>query len=188
MAAFSPSKAKISAAHPVSSQLPHSLIELLYQAAALHDLGMMAIPEAILRKPGKLDADEFTQVKLHTRHGRDAIRAVEQQFDRSVPHLPQFLHYVSDIAYSHHEKWDGSGYPDKLEGLQIPLAARMTALADVYDALISKRIYKPAYSHAQALEIMQAGRGTHFDPDLLDAFCEIEDEIQEIAQRLRDWH
>lgn len=170
------------------ASMDEAQIELLYQAAALHDLGMMAVPENILRKPGKLDADEFTQVKLHTRHGRDAIRAVEQQFGQDIPHLPQFLHYVSDIAYSHHEKWDGSGYPDSLAGLQIPLAARMTTIADVYDALISKRIYKPAYSHSQAIEILQAGRGTHFDPELLDAFCEIEGEIQEIGQRLRDWH
>lgn len=154
-------------------------IDFLYQAAALHDIGMMAVADHILLKPGKLDEAEFASVKLHTNHGRDAINAVENQFGQAT----QFLHYARDIALSHHEKWDGTGYPDQLAGEHIPLAARLMAVADVYDALISKRIYKPAFSHEQAMRIMQDGRGSHFDPVILDAFCAIEAQVQQIIQR-----
>lgn len=157
-------------------------IDFLYQASALHDIGMISVPEHILHKPGKLDEAEFALVKQHTLYGRDAINAVEQQFGQAA----DFLRFAREIALSHHEKWEGTGYPQQLAGENIPLAARLTAVADVYDALISKRIYKPALSHEQAMRIMFDGKGRHFDPQILDAFCSIEAQVQQIAKRFED--
>lgn len=154
--------------------------ELLIQAASLHDIGMMAVPNHILLKNGKLDAAETEEMRLHTRQGGEVIARLQQEAGQSS----RFFQYAREICESHHEKWDGSGYPQRLAGPQIPLAARLMALADVYDALISKRIYKPALSHEQAMRILHDGRGTHFDPDLLDAFCAIEARIQEIVHNV----
>ena len=140
------------------------------------------MPDSILLKPGKLDKDEFEIMKLHAVRGRDTIRQVEEYIGGSNG----FLTYAREIAHSHQEKWDGSGYPEKLAGEAIPLSARLMAVADVYDALISKRIYKPPFSHAEAVAVMQDGRGTHFDPDILDAFIAIEGAFAEIAAKFRD--
>ncbi len=157
-------------------------IEMLFKSAPLHDIGKVGIPDSILLKPGRLSPEEFEIMKTHTTLGRQAIEHAEQLLGMQV----DFLSMSKDIAQSHQDKWDGSGYPQQLAGDAIPLSARLMALADVYDALISRRIYKPAMSHAQAAEIIVAGRGQHFDPDVVDAFLAIQDEFQAIARRFSD--
>lgn len=157
-------------------------IELLFKSAPLHDIGKVGIPDAILLKPGKLDAAEFEVMKTHTTLGFEAIQRAEASLGHDVP----FLCFAKEIALSHQEKWDGSGYPQGLAGDAIPISARLMALADVYDALISRRVYKPAFSHAQARDIIVAGRGQHFDPDVVDAFLALEDEFRAIAARFAD--
>ena len=157
-------------------------IEMLFKSAPLHDIGKVGIPDSILLKPGRLSPEEFEIMRTHTTLGRQAIEHAEQLLGMQV----DFLSMSKDIAQSHQEKWDGSGYPQQLAGDAIPLSARLMALADVYDALISRRIYKPAMSHAQAAEIIVAGRGQHFDPDVVDAFLAIQDEFQAIARRFSD--
>lgn len=157
-------------------------IELLYKSAPLHDIGKVGIPDRILLKPGRLDAEEFEIMKLHAVYGRDTIMIVEKHIGGSN----SFLMYAREIAHSHQEKWDGSGYPQNLEGEAIPLSARLMAVADVYDALITKRVYKPAFSHEQAFDIMRKGRGSHFDPDILDAFVELEARFKAIATEFHD--
>ena len=157
-------------------------IEMLFKSAPLHDIGKVGIPDSILLKPGRLSPEEFEIMKTHTTLGRQAIEHAEQLLGMQV----DFLSMSKDIAQSQQEKWDGSGYPQQLAGDAIPLSARLMALADVYDALISRRIYKPAMSHAQAAEIIVAGRGQHFDPDVVDAFLAIQDEFQAIARRFSD--
>jgi putative two-component system response regulator len=170
-------------AHPrFAAVLTEDNIELLYKSAPLHDIGKVGVPDRILLKPGKLDADEFEIMKLHTVYGRDTIISVEKHLGGSNG----FLTFAREIAYSHQEKWDGSGYPENLQGEQIPVSARLMAVADVYDALISKRVYKPAFSHQEALDIMRKGRGSHFDPDILDAFFQIEGAFRAIADTFRD--
>jgi putative two-component system response regulator len=169
--------------HPrFAAGLSDETIDLLFKSAPLHDIGKVGIPDRILLKPGPLDADEFEQMKTHAVLGRDAIAQAEQGLGAQTA----FLRCAKEIAHSHHEKWDGSGYPQGLKGDAIPLAARLMALADVYDALISRRVYKPAFPHSQARETLLAGRGTHFDPDVVDAFVAIEAEFQAIAARFAD--
>lgn len=162
--------------------LDDALVERLFQAAPLHDIGKVGIPDRILLKPGKLSAEEFEIMKQHTTLGYEAIERTQRRVGCHAP----VLDLAAEIALSHQEKWDGSGYPQGLSGEAIPLSARLMALADVYDALISRRVYKPPLPHAQAMAIMAAGRSSHFDPELLDAFVEIEDEIRAIAARHED--
>ncbi len=157
-------------------------IDLLFKSAPLHDIGKVGIPDRILLKPGRLDADEMEIMKTHTTLGHEALVYAEQRLGASV----QFLRFAKEIALSHQEKWDGSGYPQALVGDAIPISARLMAVADVYDALISRRVYKPPFPHAQALDIIREGRGQHFDPDIVDAFLSIEDEILEIARQHAD--
>jgi putative two-component system response regulator len=133
-------------------------------------------------KPGKLTAEEFEVMKSHAKLGHDAIRSAEIR----VRSEGSFLRVASEIAYGHHERWDGTGYPQGIAGSEIPLSARLMALADVYDALSSKRVYKPAFPHTRAVEIIRAGRGSHFDPEVLDVFLELADEFQNIALRFSD--
>ena len=169
--------------HPrFAAELTDENIELLYKSAPLHDIGKVGIPDRILLKPGKLDRDEFEIMKLHSVYGRDTIMLVEKHLGGSN----SFLMFARQIAHSHQEKWDGSGYPDNLAGDAIPLAARLMAVADVYDALISRRVYKPPFSHQEALEIMKKGRASHFDPDICDAFFEIEQRFAAIAAEFHD--
>lgn len=169
--------------HPrFSADLTDEMIELLFKSAPLHDIGKVGIPDAILLKPGKLTDEEFTIMKTHTTLGRDAIVVAERHLD--APN--SFLRYSREIAYSHQEKWDGSGYPQGLSGDAIPVSARLMALADVYDALISKRVYKPAFSHEKAVEIIVQGRGTHFDPDVVDAFIPIAERFRDVATHFSD--
>jgi putative two-component system response regulator len=169
--------------HPrFCGELTEDNIALLYRAAPLHDLGKVRIPDAILLKPDRLTAEEYEIMKLHTVYGRDAIIDVEQHLGGSN----NFLRYAREIAYSHQEKWDGSGYPEGLAGESIPVSARLMAVADVYDAMISKRVYKPAFTHETALELIRQGRGEHFDPDIADAMLEIEEEIMAISAEFAD--
>ncbi len=159
-------------------------VAMLFKSAPLHDIGKVGIPDRILLKPGKLTPEEFELMKTHTTLGRDAIQSAERQLGMSV----DFLTLAKEIAYSHQEKWDGSGYPEGLKGEAIPLSARMMALADVYDALISRRIYKEGMPHEQAMAIIAEGRGRHFDPDMVDAFLAIHEEFRAIALRFVDTH
>ncbi len=169
--------------HPrFSDFLTDENIELLYKSAPLHDIGKVGIPDRVLLKAGKLTDEEFAIMKTHTTMGRDAIAAAEEKLD--VTH--SFLRFAREIAYSHQEKWDGTGYPEGLSGDDIPLPARLMAVADVYDALISRRVYKPPFSHEEACRIIRDGWGTHFDPDVVDAFLEIADECHDIARRFVD--
>jgi len=159
-------------------------IDLLVKAAPLHDIGKVGIPDHILNKPGPLEPDEWQIMKQHTVIGANSI---EHAMLGEADHTPlAFLHVAMDIAYSHHEKWDGSGYPDGIQGEAIPLAARLMALADVFDALISRRVYKPAFSHEEAKRIIQQGRGSHFEPVLVDIFEERFDDFRAIALRYTD--
>jgi putative two-component system response regulator len=157
-------------------------ITVLFKSAPLHDLGKIGIPDRILLKPGKFDAGEMEIMKTHTTLGRDAIDYAESLLGQG----PGFLSVAKEIAYSHQEKWDGSGYPQGLAGEAIPVSARLMALADVYDAVISRRVYKPGMSHEKAVHIILTGRGKHFDPDVVDAFLSIVDEFRDIAIRYAD--
>ena len=169
--------------HPrFAALLTAAHIELLFKSAPLHDIGKVGIPDAILLKPGKLDAAEFEIMKTHTTLGFEAIQRAETSLGHDMP----FLCFAKEITLSHQEKWDGSGYPQGLAGEAIPISARLMALADVYDALISRRVYKPAFSHEQSRDIIVAGRGLHFDPDVVDAFLALEDEFRAIAARFAD--
>jgi putative two-component system response regulator len=162
--------------------LTDDTIELLYKSAPLHDIGKVGIPDRILLKPGKLTPEEFEIMKTHTTLGRDAILAAEARLDVSN----SFLSLAREIAYSHQEKWDGSGYPEGLSGDDIPVSARLMAVADVYDALISRRVYKAPLSHDDAVAVIVEGSGAHFDPDLVAGFVELELEFRAIAQQFSD--
>jgi len=157
-------------------------IELLFKSAALHDIGKVGIPDAILLKPGRLTEDEFEIMKRHTTLGRDAIDVAAAGLDFEVA----FLRFAQEITYSHQEKWDGSGYPLGIGGDDVPISARLMAVADVYDALISRRVYKEPMPHRDAVEVISAGSGSHFDPDIVDAFLNIADAFYAIAQRYAD--
>jgi len=165
-----------------ASELDDRRIDLLFKSAPLHDIGKVGIPDSILLKPSRLDAQEFAIMKTHTTLGRDAIVHAEQALGHEVP----FLRFAKEIALSHQEKWDGSGYPEGLVGDAIPLSARLMALADVYDALISKRVYKPAFTHEDSVRMILEGNGTHFDPDVVQAFCAVQEDFRLIAARFSD--
>ena len=169
-------------------------LAMIVKAAPLHDIGKVGIPDAILLKPGRLTPEEFTIMKTHPQIGADAIaKAVAQS--RTAEHEDvilrsptafAFLDVAREICIGHHEKWDGSGYPAGLSGDQIPVAARLMALADVFDALMSKRVYKPPMTLEEATAIIVDGRGTHFDPDVADAFMACRNEFADIAHRYAD--
>ena len=169
--------------HPrFEAVLNERMIELLYKSAPLHDIGKIGIPDSILLKPGKLTVEEFEVMKTHTTLGRKAIEDAERRLGMRVA----FLSVSKEIAYSHQEKWDGSGYPQGLAGDQIPVSARLMAVADVYDALINKRVYKAAFSHDQTCSTIVKGKGTHFDPDMVDAFVSIAEDFRSIALKYPD--
>ncbi len=170
--------------HPrFRDELDEQTIELFFRTAPLHDIGKVAIPDAILNKPSKFTPDEWEIMKRHAEYGRNAIAAAER--DLTGTGL-DFLRYAREIAHSHHEKWDGSGYPQGLKGESIPLGARLMAVADVFDALISRRAYKPPFTHEQALAVIAEGRGSHFDPDIADAVLRISEQFREIARTFSD--
>jgi len=152
-------------------------IDDIYQSSILHDIGKVGIPDAILLKPAELTADEFEIIKRHTVLGGDAIRAIESRIEGR-----SFLFMGREIAYSHHEKWDGNGYPQGLKGQEIPLSARIVALADVYDALTSKRFYKEAFTHEKSRQIIIGLKESHFDPEIVDAFMALEGKFNQIRE------
>ena len=164
-----------------SGTLDETVIDLLYKSAPLHDIGKVGVADSILLKPGKLTDEEFAEMKNHTVYGRDALRIAEEKLGDN-----SFMQYAREIAYTHHEKWDGSGYPCGLKGEEIPISGRLMAIADVYDALISKRVYKPPFSHSKAMAIIQKDSGTHFDPVMVENLMVIEDEFKQIAMALAD--
>lgn len=157
-------------------------IHLLFKSAPLHDIGKVGIPDHILLKPGRLTREEFEIMMTHTTLGRDAIQRAEDQLGFPV----DFLRLAKEIAYSHQEKWDGSGYPQGLAGDAIPISARLMAVADVYDALISRRVYKPGMPHEEAVDIIRQGCGWHFDPDVCAAFLGATEQFKAIAERFSD--
>jgi putative two-component system response regulator len=170
-------------AHPrFAGFLTDRNIEMLFRSAPLHDIGKVGIPDRILLKPGPLDRDEFEVMKTHTTLGFQAIERAERQFGREV----EFLGMAKEIALCHQEKWDGSGYPHGLAGEAIPISARLMALADVYDALVSVRVYHDKLPHEQVVRVIAGTSGTHFDPDVVAAFLEIEDEFRAITDEFAD--
>ena len=169
--------------HPrFAPQLSQAYLNRLLQSVPLYDMGTIGIPDRILLKPGRLTPAEFAIMQTHTTLAHDAIT----QSEATLGGKSELLQTVKDVSYAHHEKWNGSGYPQGLSGDQIPLCARLIALADVYDALISDRVYKVGVHHDQAVAIIFQGRASHFDPDLVDAFIEIQDEFQAVALRYAD--
>ena len=156
-------------------------IDLLCKSAPLHDIGKVGVSDRILLKPGKLTEQEFEEMKQHTIYGRDTILAAERKLGNT-----SFLCVAREIAYTHHERWDGSGYPEGLKGEQIPVPGRLMALADSYDALTSKRVYKSQIPHEKAVEIIIEEKGSHFDPEVVDAFLEVKENFRQIALKYAD--
>ncbi len=156
-------------------------IENIYKTSPLHDIGKVGISDSILHKKGKLTKEEFDIIKQHTIIGAQTLKSIKTQYGEMA-----FINMGIDIALYHHEKWDGSGYPEGLKGGEIPLAARITAIADVYDALTSKRVYKEQYSHEKAMSIMMSEHNKHFDPDLLEIFNAHSDEVANVKEQYSD--
>ena len=169
--------------HPLfTDYLTEHQTDILFKSAPLHDIGKVGIPDSILLKPGKLDPEEFEIMKTHAALGFAAIENAERRLGVKV----EFLACAKEIALNHQEKWDGSGYPRKLAGSEIPISARLMAVADVYDALTTRRVYKSAISHNAAVAIIIEGAGRHFDPDVVGAFADVADEFEVIARRYSD--
>lgn len=156
-------------------------IKLLFKTAPLHDIGKVGIPDNILLKPGRLTQEEFEIMKQHVKLGVDALSHDEEY----VNEAGGFINVAIEIVATHHEKYDGTGYPNTLKGEEIPLSGRLMAIIDVYDALTSNRVYKPAFLHEEAMKIIESERGKHFDPEITDAFIEIQDRIQEISREFK---
>jgi len=159
-------------------ELNSRYVNNLYLTSPLHDIGKVGIPDHILLKPGKLTSDEFDVIKNHTLIGYDTLNEALQKSPKA-----EYLRLSAEIALSHHEKYDGSGYPFGLKGDAIPLSARIVALADVYDALTSKRVYKDAISHSEAYETIQSEKGSHFDPRIINAFDKCIEQFIAIKER-----
>ncbi len=162
-------------------RVDNEYIQLLYQTSPLHDIDKVAIPDGVLLKPGRLERHEFEIMKTHTTHGAETLQAALDEYPNA-----RFLQMARDIALTHHEKYDGSGYPRGLCGEGIPLCGRIVTLADVYDALTSARVYKEAYSHEVARSIIVDERGKQFDPDIVDAFIACEDEFIRVREYYRE--
>ncbi len=164
-------------------ELSEDAIDWIAKSALVHDIGKAGLPSAILRKPGKLTKEEYDIVKTHTTLGLQIINHMEQKHQLSQF---SFIRYAKEVAYYHHEWWNGEGYPLGVKELQIPLSARLMALADVYDALMSKRVYKDAFSHEFARNIIVQNAGIQFDPLLVEMFLQAEDQFQEIFHQYKD--
>jgi len=162
-------------------QVDGDFVQLLYLTSPLHDIGKVGIPDSVLLKPGRLTPEEFDVMKQHTVIGGDTLGAAAKAYSEA-----RYLQMAREIALTHHEKFDGTGYPNALRGENIPLSGRIVAVSDVYDALTTARVYKPAYSHDVAREIILEGKGRHFDPQLVDAFLANEDRFVEIHQQLAE--
>lgn len=167
---------------PYAGQLSDELVDLLYKSAPLHDIGKVGIPDSILLKPGRLEPHEYEIMKTHAELGRAAIATAERYLGATTP----FLSLAKEIAHTHHEKWNGTGYPQGLKGEEIPICGRIMAIADVYDALVSERIYKPAMQHEEAVRTILAESGTHFDPGLVSVFARIAPKFKEIHGRFEE--
>ena len=167
-------------AGPYRHLITDGFVESLYRSSPLHDIGKVGIPDSILLKPGKLTTHEFEIMKTHTQIGGDTLRAADREAGGDL-----FLSMGRDVAYYHHEKWNGAGYPQGLAGEDIPLAARIAAISDVYDALSSKRPYKDAFSHEKSRSIIMEGNGTHFDPAIVDAFTRCEERVLAIRSHFQ---
>jgi len=167
---------KLQSSPKYRDQLSDEIIDQLYKSAPLHDIGKVGIRDEVLLKQGKLTSEEYEEMKTHTLIGYSALHLASLKLGEN-----SFLKYAMELSRHHHERWDGKGYPDHLAGTDIPLAARIMAIADIYDALISKRTYKPPFSHEQAVQIILNAKGTQLDPDLVDAFLEINEEFRRIA-------
>ncbi len=165
-----------------SRYIDDKYIENIYKSTPLHDIGKVGIPDHILLKPSKLTPEEFSIMKKHTVIGGDAIKSAIEEAGMKT----SFLDMAKHIAYYHHEKWDGTGYPYGLKGDEIPLSARITAVADVYDALTTKRVYKEAYRHEIAKEIISSEAGKHFDPEIVEAFLSRENDFISLKERYKD--
>lgn len=159
-------------------ELTPARIDLMATLAPLHDIGKVGVSDAVLHKPGHLTADEFEEMKRHTQLGHDTLTKAERA---AGVEDDEVLAVAKDIVFTHHERWDGSGYPRGLRGEAIPLAGRIVAVVDTYDALVEERPYKAALAHDEALDIIRAGRGTHFDPDVVDAFLACHADIRRLA-------
>ncbi len=170
--------------HPrFSAELTTQNVQLIFKSAPLHDIGKVAIPDHILHKPGRLTADEWVVMQRHAEFGAAAIAAAQGSVGDGNT---SFLEYARQIALTHHERWDGSGYPRHLAEEAIPLAGRLMAVADVYDALISRRVYKQPFSHDEAVDLMRGEKGRHFDPDILDCMLSIASRFEDIASSFAD--
>ncbi|MDR2861384.1 MAG: response regulator [Syntrophobacterales bacterium] len=156
-------------------------VDAFLKSALLHDVGKIKIRDDILLKKASLTDEEVVNMRNHSLYGKILIESLQNK----VPDQA-FLEYAKTLAYRHHERWDGTGYPDKLKGEEIPLQARMMAIVDVYDALISERPYKKAFSHEEAMENIAAGRGTQFDPGLVDLFICLSDKIKEVSEKMKN--
>jgi len=170
---------KLQQAGHYAGYLNDSYVENIEMAAPLHDIGKVGIPDSILLKPGKLTDDEFKTMKTHVTKGYETLSSVD-----SLYHSNAFLSLGMEISRYHHEKWDGTGYMRGLSEDEIPLSARIMALSDVYDALRSKRVYKDAFSHSKTVDIIKEGRGSHFDPDIVDVFLESHELFCDIFDKL----
>jgi len=168
--------------HPrFSGYLDNATIDLIYKTSSLHDIGKVGVPDRILLKPGPLEPEEWELMKKHAYYGHQALLRAEQELGTT-----DFVRMAREIAYTHHERWDGSGYPRKLAGEAIPVSGRLMAVADVYDALVNRRVYKEAYSHERAIKIICEASGSHFDPDMVIAFIELEQQFHSIAVKYAD--
>jgi response regulator RpfG family c-di-GMP phosphodiesterase len=162
--------------------LDANFIRTLEDCAPLHDIGKAALPDNILNKPGPLDPQERAIMQTHTTIGADTLREVARRY----PFATSFLHMAIDIARHHHERWDGTGYPDKLAGDRIPLSARLLAIADVYDALRSRRVYKPGLTHSTSVMTMVEGSPGHFDPALLEVFKKVAEQFDRVFREYNE--
>lgn len=159
-------------------EIDGNFVNLIFETSPLHDIGKVSIPDCVLLKPGRLSDDEFAIMKTHAAAGARTLEKAAQKYPKAA-----YLRMAREIAESHHEKWDGTGYPNGLKGTDIPLSGRIVALADVYDALVSKRVYKNAFAHVTARAVILEGKGTHFDPAIVDAFVAVEAQFIEIQRR-----
>jgi putative two-component system response regulator len=181
MAEYSRRLALEAARETVFGQVTEETVEQIYKSSPLHDIGKVGIPDAILRKPGPLSPDEMAIMRTHPQIGGDTLKGVIERYEGH-----SFLKLGMEIAYHHHERWDGSGYPRGLAGTEIPLAARIVALADAYDTITSRRPYKSAFDHEEAVRRIVRDRGTHFDPVLVDVFLRCHRDFAQIRGRLSD--
>ena len=166
---------------PYRAQIEAEFIEHIYHASPLHDIGKVVIPDAVLLKPNRLTPEEFKVMTTHTLLGAQTLQSIHERYPRNA-----FINMGIEIARSHHERWDGQGYPQGLKGENIPLSARILAVADIYDVLRSKRCYKQALSHENSCQTIQAERGKAFDPHVVDAFAELELEFWEVRNGIED--